>query len=168
MTSPTGRKPQPLMYKEFPRDGVPFNPVVSTDTLELVNVDFASLEERVIAMVAVPADKMRHDTTYLAYCVNGCTDPTCAYSNTEMGFGDTGSQRLCLFHAHGEGMAAADDGWHVVVWGGAFDDSTHEYSGASLPDWWFVEGSSFETVANPVFGIEVPHVTLLTEEEHEE
>lgn len=64
--------------------------------------------------------------------------------------------RLCLYHAHGEGLSYANVGLSVVEWGGAFDDSTYEYTGASLPDWWFVSGSDFEIVANPTHWMPLP------------
>lgn len=87
----------------------------------------------------------------LAWCVMDKTDDTnCALCcPDQIKLYTTGGYRLCLYHAHGEGLSYAPTGYHIVVWGGAFDDSTHEYQGANLPDWWFVEHSEFECVANP-------------------
>lgn len=59
--------------------------------------------------------------------------------------------RLTLYAAHAEIGDHADDGPHVLEWGGAFDDSHWEDTfSSSLPDWWFVSGSDFEKPANPV------------------
>lgn len=62
---------------------------------------------------------------------------------------DKTTGRLTLYAAHAEGMSHAPTGYHIVEWGGAFDDSTWEFSGASLPDWWFVAGTDCEVAANP-------------------
>lgn len=66
------------------------------------------------------------------------------------GGGECKGRYLCMYHAHGEGMGYLTAGIAVIEWGGAFDDSSHEYTGAFLPDWWFLSGSDFEVVANPV------------------
>jgi len=65
--------------------------------------------------------------------------------------GETADGRsiLTLYAAHAEGLGHAPTGLHIIEWGGGFDDSTWEYPGASLPDWWFVVGSEFEIAANP-------------------
>ena len=63
---------------------------------------------------------------------------------------------LTLYGGHAEGLSHAVDGPNVVVWGGAWDDSTHEYQGGSMPDWWFVYGSDFEVAANPTHWMPLP------------
>ena len=95
------------------------------------------------------------DRPILAWCEKGGTASTCPYCDTyQEGEGDG---RLCLYHAHAECLAAAPTGFHILVWGGAFDDSTWEYPNlANLPDWWFVEHSEFEMAANPTLWWELP------------
>lgn len=73
-----------------------------------------------------------------------------------------GRTLLSLYNAHGEGLAYVDDGPHVLEWGGAFDDSTWEYPGANLPDWWFQRGSQFEAAANPVAWIDIIPPVLMS------
>ncbi len=63
---------------------------------------------------------------------------------------------ITLYAANYEGLSHAPTGWHIVEWGGAFDDSTWEYRGASLLDWWFVCGSEFEVAANPTHWMPLP------------
>jgi hypothetical protein len=58
--------------------------------------------------------------------------------------------KLTLYGGHTEVMSHVDDGAHVLVWGGSWDDSTYEYSGGHMPDWWFRADSEFEVTANPV------------------
>lgn len=87
------------------------------------------------------------DVPILAWCDHEA-DP---YHETE----EEGS-RLTLYAAHAEGLGHASTGYHIIEWGGAFDDSNHEYSGASLPDWWFVAGSDFEVAANPTHWARLP------------
>lgn len=62
-----------------------------------------------------------------------------------------GRYHLCLFHAHVDGLYAAEPGYNVAVWGGGWAD-TGEYGEvqAELEDWWFVRDSEFERVTNPV------------------
>lgn len=61
-----------------------------------------------------------------------------------------GPARLTLYAAHAEGMCHAPTGFHIIEWGGAYDDGTWEYPDqGSLPDWWFVAGSEYEVAANP-------------------
>ncbi len=58
---------------------------------------------------------------------------------------------LTTYAGFAEGFSHAEDGAHVLVWGGSFDDSSYEEpNGAKMPDWWFVKGSEFERVANPI------------------
>ena len=68
-------------------------------------------------------------------------------------------KRLTLYGAHAEGVGHAADGPNIIEWGGAFDDSTWEAPGASLPDWWFVANTDFEVVANPIAWLPIPGVT---------
>lgn len=64
---------------------------------------------------------------------------------------------LSLYFAHGEGVSFAPTGFHIVEWGGSFDDRTWEYPNqAYLPDWWFVAGSEFEQAANPTHWMPLP------------
>ena len=70
--------------------------------------------------------------------------------------GKDGLARLTVYGGHSEGMGHVPDGPEVVVWGGAFDDSTWETPGASLPDWWFQCSSDFEIAANPVAWCPLP------------
>lgn len=86
----------------------------------------------------------------LGWCVEECGKDNCA-------LGGGGGPNLCLFHAHAEGLSKCEPGPHVIVWGGAFDDSTWEYPNqASLPDWWFRLGSEFEEAANPTHWMDIP------------
>lgn len=84
----------------------------------------------------------------LVMCSSECNDIHCGYSKVFVG--PDGRSNLCMYHAHAEGLSAYGSGPAIVVWGGGFDDSTHEYEGASMPDWWFVYGSEYEVAANPV------------------
>jgi hypothetical protein len=65
--------------------------------------------------------------------------------------------RLTLYGAHTEGLSNVEDGPHVVVWGGGFDDRSYEEPNAAwLPDWWFRYGSEFEQTANPTYWMPIP------------
>lgn len=90
------------------------------------------------------------DRPILGLCRNECSDPQCGYTTG-------GGTSLCLFHAHAEGLSAVSDGPHVLEWGGAWDDGTHEYPGGWMPDWWFRSDSEFEVAANPIAWVEIPH-----------
>lgn len=59
--------------------------------------------------------------------------------------------RLCLYHAHVEGLSHVQDGPNVIEWGGGFTD-TGEYGEvlAEMPDWWFRWDSDWEVAANPI------------------
>lgn len=85
----------------------------------------------------------RDGTAILGWCVHAA-DP---YHD-----GD----RLTIYGAHTEGLSHAADGPVVVEWGGAFDDSTWESRGCSLPDWWFQRGSEWEVTANPTHWMPIP------------
>lgn len=56
---------------------------------------------------------------------------------------------LTLYGGHTEGLSHVEDGPHVLVWGGGWDDRTYEHDGGWMPDWWFQFGSEFEVTANP-------------------
>jgi hypothetical protein len=68
----------------------------------------------------------------------------------------SGRSRLTVYGAHTEGLSHVEDGAHVIVWGGSWDDSTHEYDGGSMPDWWFRADSEFEVTANPTHWMPLP------------
>ncbi len=58
---------------------------------------------------------------------------------------------LTTYGAHAEGLGHVPDGFHVLVWGGAYHEGDLE-TGTSftIPDWWFRDGSNFEEVAAPL------------------
>jgi hypothetical protein len=87
----------------------------------------------------------RDGTPIVGWCVHAA-DPYC--------LGD--GKRLTAYGGHTEGLSHVEDGPHVVVWGGAFDESTLEHPGAWMPDWWFQYGSSFEVTANPTHWMPLP------------
>ena len=60
-----------------------------------------------------------------------------------------GTNRLTTYGAHAEGLRRVEDGYHVVVFGGAYD---------GIPEWWFQYGSEFEVVANPTHWLPLPKV----------
>lgn len=77
-----------------------------------------------------------------------------------------GEGKLTLYGAHVEGLGAVDDGVHIVEWGGGFDDRTYEEPNAGcLSDWWFVAGSDFELVANPIAWLPIPGVDYSEEKD---
>lgn len=83
--------------------------------------------------------------------------PILAYCDHDAGMSSETNPEMTLYEAHGEGTSYAPTGYHIVVWGGSFDDSTWEYPDqASLPDWWFTEHSEFECAANPIIWWELP------------
>lgn len=65
------------------------------------------------------------------------------------------SGRLTLYGGHAEGLSHAPTGYHIVEWGGAYEDSWED-GGAHMPDWWFVVGSDFECAANPTHWMPLP------------
>ena len=97
----------------------------------------------VAAMNMQPIETAPKDRPILVWCDHEA-DPFIGGKTAD------GRDFLTLYAAHSEGMSHAPTGYHIVEWGGAFDDSSWEYTGASLPDWWFVAGSDFEVAANPV------------------
>lgn len=96
-----------------------------------------------------PIETAPKDGPILAWCDHEA-DPW------EDGTTTDGRTILTLYAAHAEGVAHAPTGYHIVEWGGAFDDSTWEEPGASLPDWWFVAGSEFDVAANPTHWMPLP------------
>jgi len=97
-----------------------------------------------------PIESAPQDRPIVGWCVDECSDPDCDYSGGNKG-------RLCVFHAHAEGLSRCGLGPQVLEWGGAFDDSSWEYPNqAHLPDWWFRKGSEFEVVANPTHWMPLP------------
>ena len=64
--------------------------------------------------------------------------------------------RLTTYAAHADGMSRAPTGFHILEWGGAYNENTHEFDGGSMPDWWFVAGSDFEVAANPILWWPLP------------
>ena len=64
---------------------------------------------------------------------------------------DTKSGKLTTYGAHAEGVSHAADGFHVLVWGGEYTEDYDYYSGGfTIPDWWFIDEESMETVAAPI------------------
>lgn len=65
--------------------------------------------------------------------------------------------RLTTYGAHNEGLGHAEDGPHVLVWGGEYDETCFETGRRDfIPDWWFLSGSDFEVVANPIGWMPLP------------
>lgn len=66
--------------------------------------------------------------------------------------------RLTTYAAHADSMSRVDDGYAIVVWGGAYEEYDYESFGNPIyiPDWWFVAGSYWETAANPIAWTELP------------
>lgn len=93
-----------------------------------------------LAWSRVMADAPR-DRPILAWCAEPADCPDCPDSEG----------RMCLFHAHAEGLASCGDGPAVVVWGGGWADDD-----CWLPDWWFRRGSEFEEAARPVAWADLP------------
>lgn len=87
-----------------------------------------------------PMDTAPKDKPILAWC-DHAADP---YFLEE-------GKRLTTYGAHAEGQMHAEDGFQIVVWGGEVAESDWETGHvAAIPDWWFVAGSDWEVVANPV------------------
>lgn len=89
------------------------------------------------------------DRPILGWCRDECGSDVCAY------YTGTGTS-LCLYHGHAEGLSHVEDGPHVLVWGGSWDDSSFEYAGGWMPDWWFRSDSEFEVAANPIAWAPIP------------
>lgn len=97
-------------------------------------------------MVLKPIDKNTpKDRPILAWCDHEA-DP---YYESE--------KRLTVYGACCEGNGHVQDGFHVVEWGGGYDDdNAPEGPREWMPDWWFQRGSDFEIAANPVAWCELP------------
>ncbi len=54
------------------------------------------------------------------------SDPRCGYCECldEAQAYERGG--LCLYHGHAEGLSAGEDGLQIAVWGGGWDDSSHD------------------------------------------
>lgn len=103
-------------------------------------------------MLWQPISTAPKDKPILAWCVADCGDPACGYSENA----SPDAVNLCLYHGHAEGLSATGEGLAIVEWGGSWDDSTWEYSGGWMPDWWFRFGSEFEEAANPTHWMPLP------------
>lgn len=76
---------------------------------------------------------------------------------------DEEGDRLTTYGTHAEGVLShVKDGPHVLEWGGGYDDSTLEVYCPPVPDWWFLYGSDYETVANPTHWFPIPHLPFST------
>ncbi|QIB67756.1 hypothetical protein G3T16_18795 [Kineobactrum salinum] len=67
---------------------------------------------------------------------------------------------LTTYGAHAEGLDYADDGPHVIVWGG----ENEYFDGGHIPAWWFLQYSNWETVANPIAWLSIPDYEALLNE----
>lgn len=64
--------------------------------------------------------------------------------------------RLTSYGAHCEGLSRVSDGPHVLEWGGFSEENDWELGiKITMPNWWFLYGSDFEVVANPVLWIPI-------------
>lgn len=83
----------------------------------------------------------------LVWNASGGDDETCPLCDNWNGI-DPPRGRLCLYHAHAEGLYKGEDGLNIAQWGGGFADSWED-GGSEMPDWWFRAGSDFECALNP-------------------
>lgn len=58
---------------------------------------------------------------------------------------------LTTYGAHAECGQSAEDGLQIVEWGGAYIEGEF-----FIGDWWFVKGTDFEVVANPIYWMPLP------------
>jgi hypothetical protein len=96
-----------------------------------------------------PMETAPKDRPILGWCVHAA-DPY--FIEPE---GKDGRARLTLYGGHTEGLSHVSDGPHVIEWGGAWDDRSHEYDGGWMPEWWFRSDSEFEVTANPVLWMDI-------------
>lgn len=68
----------------------------------------------------------------------------CNHENSDAYF--VNPTTLTTFGAHAEVVQCAEDGLQIVEWGGEYHEG--EYS---MSAWWFVRGTDFEVVANPIY-----------------
>jgi hypothetical protein len=67
-----------------------------------------------------------------------------------------------IYEAHVEGFSHAEDGPNVIEWGGEVDETDEDGgSHVTIPEWWFVRGSEFETAANPIGWRPIPAGTQI-------
>lgn len=71
------------------------------------------------------------------------------------------TEPMTVYAAHAQSVNRVDSGWHIVEWGGACYDVPigfvdAEASLEDLPDWWFLRGSDFMIVANPICYYDLP------------
>ena len=105
----------------------------------------ASRSQELWEQVVVPVQELKPMSTAPTNC------PIVAYCKHGADPGPDENGRLSLYMGHAEGLSRVEDGWHVLVWGGAWDDRSLEDPGAGwLPDWWFVNDGTFEVAANPI------------------
>lgn len=67
-----------------------------------------------------------------------------------------GTNSLTTYGAHCEGLAHAEDGFNILVWGGELDDEEDGY----IPNWWFVKDTEWEVPANPILWAEITEPKL--------
>jgi hypothetical protein len=66
-------------------------------------------------------------------------------------------RRLTQYGAHCEGQSFVEDGPHVLVWGGGFDDRSYdEPTAACMSDWWYRNDADLEVAANPIAWMPIP------------
>ena len=89
-------------------------------------------------------------TPILAYCHHN-SDP----------YYEKDGRHITVYASHCEGCDHVDDGPNVVVFGGSYSDYD-EFGDCHIfiPDYWFLYGSNFEIVANPVLWYPLPKVIL--------
>lgn len=64
---------------------------------------------------------------------------------------ETGSIKLPPYLAHAEELSYVPDGYHVLVFGGAYSEYDREYGiDYTIPNWWFLNDGYFETPGNPI------------------
>ena len=90
-----------------------------------------------------------HDQLILAWCV---------HSADLFRYMSADDERLTPYGCHLEsGSGQLEDGFYIVEWGGGnFDD--YEDGAWSMPDWWFLAGSEFEQVVNPIMWWPLPDI----------
>lgn len=115
-----------------------------------------------------PMETAPKDTPILAWCDHEAgLDEQDRYDDEQDRYneerGNKSPHRLTLYLGHAEGIMHAPTGWHIIEWGGSWDDSNHEYQGGYMPDWWFVAGSEFEMAANPMCWYPLPENKKLKE-----
>lgn len=70
------------------------------------------------------------------------------------------NNRITTYASHCEsGPGQADDGVHIVQWGGEYTEYEDEYTNTPschIPDWWFLAETDFGTVANPTHWMPLP------------